>query len=36
MSYSLPEWPVQVCMLLKHGVRVEVFVEMVVEAVEMD
>jgi len=39
-SYSLPEKPVQVCMLLKHDVQVEFFdsncVEMGVEAVEMD
>jgi len=39
-SYSLPEKPVQVCMLLKHDVRMKFFdgnfVEMGVEAVEMD
>ena len=39
-SYSLPEKPVQVCMLLKPDVRVKVFdsncAEMSVEAVEMD
>ena len=39
-SYTLPEKPVQVCMLLKHDVRVLFFdsncVEMGVEAVEMD
>jgi len=39
-SYLLPEKPVQVCLLLKHDVRVNVFdnkcVEMGVEAVEMD
>jgi len=39
-SYSLPEKPVQVCVLLKHDVRVQFFdsicVEMGVEAVEMD
>ena len=39
-SYSLPEEPVQVCMLLKHDVRVEFLqsscVEMGVKAVEMD
>ena len=39
-SYSLPEKPVQVCVLLKHDVRVKYFdsncVEMGVEAVEMD
>ena len=38
--YSLPEKPVQVCVLLKHDVRVKFFdgncVEMGVEAVEMD
>ena len=39
-SYSLPEEPAQVCMLLKHDVQVEFFdsncVEMGVKAVEMD
>ena len=39
-SYSLPEKAVQVCMSLKHNVRVNFFdsncVEMGVEAVEMD
>ena len=39
-SYLPPEKPVQVCMLLKHDVRVEFFdsncVEMGVKAVEMD
>ena len=39
-SYSLPEKPVEVCMSLKHNVRVKLFdsncVEMSVEAVEMD
>ena len=39
-SYSLPEKSVQVCMSLKHNVRVNFFdsnsVEMGVEAVEMD
>jgi len=39
-SYSLPEKPVQVCVLLKHDVRVKVFdsnfVEIGVEALEMD
>ena len=39
-SYSLPEKPVHVCMLLKYDVRVQFFdsncVEMGVEAVEMD
>jgi len=37
-SYSLPEEPVQVCMLLKHDVQVKFFdgscVEMSLEAVE--
>jgi len=39
-SYSLPEEPAQVCMLLKYDVRVEFFdsncVKMGVEAVEMN
>ena len=39
-NYSLPEKPVQVCMLLKHDVRVKFFdsncVETGVEAAEMD
>ena len=39
-SYSLPEKPEQVCLSLKHDVRVNFFdsncVEMGVEAVEMD
>ena len=39
-SYSLPEKPVHVSMLLKHDIRVEVFdlkcIEMGVQAVEMD
>jgi len=40
MSYSLPEKPVQACMLLKHDIQVNFFdsnfVEMVVEIAEMD
>jgi len=39
-SFSLPEKPVQVCISLKHDVRVKFFdsyyVEMGVEAVDMD
>ena len=39
-SYSLPEKSVEVCMSLKHNVRVKFFdsncIEMGIEAVEMD